>query len=67
MIPCDFDTFYQSRRTFQNKVRINVVPVQLTKFISAFVAFKNALFNNFLPYRHLNCSEILAFTHFSYE
>ena len=45
----------KSCRTLQNKVRINVVPVQLTLFVNVFVAFKNAFFNNFLIKRSYDC------------
>ena len=30
----------KSRRSLQNKVRINVVPVQLTRFVNPFLALK---------------------------
>ena len=38
----------KSRRTLQNKVRINVAPVQLTLFVNLFCHSKNALNNNLL-------------------
>ena len=55
-----------SRRTLQNKVRIYVVAVHLTRFVRTFVVFKNAigLFNSFLLYRPDNCSEMHAVSHF---
>ena len=57
----------KSRRTLQNKDRINVVPVQLTLFVNAYVAFKNAFFYSFLPNGPDNCSEIHALQHLVME
>ena len=33
----------KSRRTLQNKVRIDVFPVQFTRFVSMFVAFRKCI------------------------
>ena len=57
----------KSHRTLQNRVRINIVPAQLTLFVNKFVAFKNALFNSFLLYCPDNCSKIHALPHLSNE
>ena len=49
----------KSRTTLQNKVRLKVLPEQLTLFVNTSVAFKkNASFNSFLLYRPDYCSEI---------
>ena len=57
----------KSRRTLQSKVRLKVLPEQLTLFVNTFVAFKNASFNSFLSYRPDYCSEIHAFSYCSNE
>ena len=38
----------KSRTTLQNKVRLKVLPEQLTLFVNTYVTFKNASFNIFL-------------------
>ena len=48
----------KSRTTLQNKVRLKVLPEQLTLFVKTSVTFKNASFYSFLLYRLDYCSEI---------
>ena len=58
----------KSRTTLQNKVRLKVLPEQLTIFVNSSVAFKNASFNSFfLLYRPNYCSEIHALSYSSNE
>ena len=57
----------KSRRTLQNKVRLKVLPEQLTLFVNTFVAFKNVSFDSFLLYCPDYCSEIHAFSYCSDE
>ena len=55
----------KSRRTLQNKVRIKVLPEQLTGLIITFVVFKNALFNSLLLYLPDYYTAIHALAYFS--
>ena len=57
----------KSRTTLQNKVRLKVLPEQLTLFVNTSVTFKNASFNSFLLYRPDYCSEIHALSYTSNE
>ena len=55
------------RTTLQNKVRLKVLPEQLTLFVNTPVTFKNASFNSFLLYRPDYCSEIYTLPYTSNE
>ena len=57
----------KSRTTLQNKVRLKVLPEQLTLFVNTSVAFKNASFNSFVLYRPDYCSEIHTLSYSSNE
>ena len=57
----------KSRTTLQNKVRLKVLPEQLTLFVNTSVTFKNASFNSFLLYRPGYCSEIHVLSYTSNE
>ena len=57
----------KSRTTLQNKVRLKVLPEQLTLFVNTSVTVKNASFNSFLLYRPDYCSEIHALSYTSKE
>ena len=53
----------KSRTTLQNKVRLKVLPEQLTLSVNTSVTLKNASFNSFLLYRPDYCSEIHALSY----
>ena len=57
----------KSHTTLQNKVKLKVLPEQLTLFVSTSVAFKNASFISFVLYRPDYCSEIHTLSYFSNE
>ena len=57
----------KSRTTLQNKVRLKVLPEQLTLFVNTSVAFKNASCNSCLLYHPNYCSEIHALSYSSNE
>ena len=57
----------KSHTTLQNKVRLKVLPEQLTLFVNTSVIFKNVSFNSFLLYRPDYCSEIHALSYSSNE
>ena len=57
----------KSRTTLQNKVRLKVLPEQLTLFVNTSVTFKNASFNSFLLYRPDYCSDIHILSYTSNE
>ena len=57
----------KSRTTLQNKVRLKVLPEQLTLFVNTSVTLKNVSFNSFLLYRPDYCSEIHTLSYFSNE
>ena len=58
---------HKSRTTLQNKVRLKVLPEQLTHFVNTSVTLKNASFNSFLLHRPDYCSEIHALLYSSNE
>ena len=55
----------KARTTLQNKVRLKVLPEQLTLFVNTSVTLKNASFDSFLSYRPDYCSEIHALSYSS--
>ena len=57
----------KSRTTLQNKVRLKVLPEQLTLFVTRLWHSKIASFNSFLLYRPDYCSEIHALSYSSNE
>ena len=58
----------KSRTTLQNKVRLKVLPEQLTLFVNTSVTFKKSVsLNSFLLYRPDYCSEIHALSYSSNE
>ena len=57
----------KSRTTLQNKVRLKVLPEQLTLFLTRLWHSKNASINMFLLYRPDYCSEIHALSYCSNE
>ena len=57
----------KSRTSLQNKVRLKVLPEQLTLFANTSVTFKNASFNSFLLHGPDYCSEIHVLSYTSNE